>query len=842
MIKDFKAASSSYNDDSEVKILVKNSINYVPKVSVIIPVYNVDQYLRKCLKSIVNQTLTEIEIICVDDGSTDSSLMILKEFAKSDNRITLVAPQHIGTGRCRNIALGLVKGEYIGFVDPDDWVEDEYFEKLYSATNGRPDIVFQSARREVYPEENREIIIDTPKGANEYIFRFNIINYSGHLWSKIFNRNFIEEHHLKNYFSKRAQDLLLTFPAILLAKEIRCINHAKYFYRKGHKSACTVEYTPKDAEELFALYSQIEEKVSEFNENMLSLVKYKKNLTLRKTYEASNESVKSVIRTKAQNLYEVDFDISNKLKNVITINNPAPNSIDKLWWGDYWLGLDLAQGLKHDGHYIKINYYDIKQLNLSSDINIVIRGINRSFCIDSKRLNILYLISHPDDVSLKEVIQYDIVIVASKRKCQYFKKQGIRAYYLPQFTNPERFFYEQDSAFKTKILFVGNAYGGMRPAVDYATKNNLPISVFGKFWDKYLSDRKYIKGEYIDNNDLHKYYSNADIVLNDTNDNMKQEGFVSNRIHDASACKSFVISDYLPEIEEIYGDSIPMFRTETEFCQIVEYYLNHPEERRQKAEQAYKITLKYYTNIVFCKNLKKIISEYVLLKRPLSILSDYLLLPYNLYRYKNLRKLFSPNLMERLAKVPYTNKVEEEKERKEKDESLNKIRRLLIPVRIDVKNQGNDGNNLIITTDGKISTPEYLAKDGSTGYVIEYNKLINIIKIKVIRDGELIINFKSQDKRLNGDKYPFWIDYKSIKINGTEILSSPISTWHDKPYRYKMPVQNTQELTIEIENEYYAYSKESLLDILEKFNKESLQKINLHQFQYICEMCKKYKK
>lgn len=826
-------------DNTDVKILVKNNISYTPKVSIIIPVYNVETYLNKCMDSVINQTLKEIEIICVDDGSTDSSLKILKKYAKSDNRITLIAPKHIGTGRCRNIALRLVKGEYVGFVDPDDWIEDEYFEKLYSFTDGEPDIVFQTARREIYPDENREVVIDTPKSNNDIIFRFNIINYSGHLWSKLFKRSFIELHNFKNSFTKRAQDLLLTFPAILLAKEIRCINHAKYFYRKGHKSACTVEYTPQDAEELISLYSQIENKVSEFNENMLALVKYKKNQTLKKTYSTSSETVKNILRKNVKSLYEIDFDISSNEERLVTIKNPAPNSIDMLWWGDYWLGLDLAQGLKEKGMFVKIDYFDLDKPIPNSYVNIVIRGMNRNLPVDSHKLNIMYLISHPDDVSLKEVEQYNIVIVASKKKCKYFRDQGIKAYYLPQFTNPKRFYNEKDSAFKTHILFVGNAYNGIRPAVEYATKNHLPISIFGKYWSKYISDKKYIKGEYIDNNDLHKYYSNAEIVLNDTNDNMKREGFVSNRIHDVTACKAFVISDYLPEIEEMYGDAIPMYRNEKEFCQIVEYYLNHPEERRQKAEQAYKITLKYYTNIIFSKNLKKIISEYVFLKRPLSILSDYILLPYNLYRFKNLKKLISPKIIEQLTQASY--EKEEERARKEKQDALNKIRRLLIPVRIDVKNQGEQGNNLVVTAEGKISTPDYFAKDGSPGYVIEYNKLVNKIKLKVIRNGELIINFKSQDKRYQGEKYPFWIDYKSIKINGTDILQSPVSVWHDKPYRYRMSVINTQELTIEIENNYYAYSAELLLDILEKFGKEELQKIDLLQFQYICEMCKKSK-
>jgi len=618
------------------EIIVQNQINHTPQISVIIPVYNVRPFLRQCLDSIVKQTLKAIEIICVDDGSTDGSLDILKEYAAKDKRITLVAPGHIGTGYCRNIALSLAKGEYIGFVDPDDWIEEQYFEKLYSATTEKPDIVFQTSRIETYWQEKREVIIDTPKGANDYAFKFNTINYSAHLWSKIFKRSFVERHNLKNSFTKRSQDLLFTFPALLLAKNIKCINHAKYYYRKGRKSACTVEYTPQDAQEVFVLYSQIEHNVGEFDKNMLSLVKYKKDLTLKKMYTENQREVQQIIRDNAKDLYEVDFDLYEDNERKIAIRNPSPNSVDKLWWGDYWLGLDLAQALKGQGYNVRTDYYGGRSDN-NAKINLVIRGAPREVKLNKHNLNILYLISHPDDVTIREVSKYSLVVVGSQKKCEYLRGYGINAYYLPQFTNPHRFFYEEDKAFKTQLLFVGNAYEIIRPAVKYATKNGLPISVYGRFWERYI-DNRYIKGEYIDNNDLHKYYSNADIVLNDTNENMRIDGFISNRIYDATACKAFVISDYMPEIKEIYGDAIPMYKTEKEFVELVEYYLSHPEERKQKAEQVHQITMKSYTNTAFAENLKHIIDDYSLRKRCLSIIFDYLLLPYNLIKLKYLKK------------------------------------------------------------------------------------------------------------------------------------------------------------------------------------------------------------
>ena len=110
--------------DTKAEILIQNKINYTPKVSVIIPVYNVEEYLRECLDSVVNQTLKEIEIICVDDGSTDNSLEILKEYAKKDNRITVISRENRGVGYSRNEGISVSKGEFIAFMDPDDYYPD----------------------------------------------------------------------------------------------------------------------------------------------------------------------------------------------------------------------------------------------------------------------------------------------------------------------------------------------------------------------------------------------------------------------------------------------------------------------------------------------------------------------------------------------------------------------------------------------------------------------------------------------------------------------------------------------------------------------------------------------
>lgn len=102
-----------------------------PKVSVIIPVYNAEKYLRECLDSVVNQTLKEIEIICVDDGSTDGSLTILREYRKKDKRVKVLTQANEGVSAARNRGLLSACGEFVAFLDSDDYIEISAYEISY---------------------------------------------------------------------------------------------------------------------------------------------------------------------------------------------------------------------------------------------------------------------------------------------------------------------------------------------------------------------------------------------------------------------------------------------------------------------------------------------------------------------------------------------------------------------------------------------------------------------------------------------------------------------------------------------------------------------------------------
>lgn len=214
-----------------------------PKVSVIIPVYNTAEFLRQCLDSIVNQTLQDIEIICVDDGSTDASLDILHEYASNDSRITILTQQNRGAGAARNTGIQIAHGEYLAFFDSDDFFDLRLLEKVTrkgDATNA--DIVMFGAKH--YNNQTHEFspmdyILNTKCLPNKDSFSsldvsdciFQLTTSSP--WSKLFRRSFSEKNGLKFQDLKNSEDILYVLSAISIANRISLVNEKLVSYRVG---------------------------------------------------------------------------------------------------------------------------------------------------------------------------------------------------------------------------------------------------------------------------------------------------------------------------------------------------------------------------------------------------------------------------------------------------------------------------------------------------------------------------------------------------------------------------------------------------------------------------------
>ena len=205
-----------------------------PKVSVIIPVYNAEKYLKQCLDSVTNQTLKEIEIICVDDGSTDKSLEILKEYNLKDNRIKIIKQTNSGAGIARNNAMKHSSGEFISFLDADDYYPYEYVLQhlFYEAEKNK---VLICGGNLLYLKGNN-IVSEIGKD-EKYIFQESgLINYNYHQQAYfyqryIYNRKMLIDNNIffPNY--RRFQDPPFFVKAMLTAKKFYAINENVYLYR-----------------------------------------------------------------------------------------------------------------------------------------------------------------------------------------------------------------------------------------------------------------------------------------------------------------------------------------------------------------------------------------------------------------------------------------------------------------------------------------------------------------------------------------------------------------------------------------------------------------------------------
>ena len=303
----------------------------------------------------------------------------------------------------------------------------------------------------------------------------------------------------------------------------------------------------------------------------------------------------------------------NKIVLVLPSSNRASSPYFYKKDGDFFLANDLKLGFEKLGYEVEYRFReDYDDLRLKNAGNVIyFKGYYNfeKLPIDDKkgRKTVLY-VYYLEGLHPKILGEVDAVASASKRFIdEYVFGNGYKGQYIPQYTNKERFKDANSEADKQfEVLFVGSDHTGKgRKSVDYALMANANLSVFGKFWDKSLR-RDVLKGSYIDNDELYKYYGNAKIVLNDHRKDMAYWGFVSNRIYDVSASGGFVFTDYVKEIEVEYGDSIVMYKNKEEFKEKLEYYLEHEDERKTLARKAQKITLEKFTNEVAAKKFVEI--------------------------------------------------------------------------------------------------------------------------------------------------------------------------------------------------------------------------------------------
>ena len=217
--------------------LEENNLSANPKVSIIVPVYNVEKYLSKCLDSLISQTLKDIEIIVVNDGATDNSPKIIEEYAQKDFRIKSINQKNQGLSGARNTGLMNAKGEFITFVDSDDWLDEDFIEKLYrSAINNNCDIAIGGMKRQREKTFKYRLNYSEEKVYTNLQEKLNIcrIPTCCYACGKLFKKELIQNRLFKKgvYF----EDVLWTPYVIKESKSLVTIPNTYYFYRANASS------------------------------------------------------------------------------------------------------------------------------------------------------------------------------------------------------------------------------------------------------------------------------------------------------------------------------------------------------------------------------------------------------------------------------------------------------------------------------------------------------------------------------------------------------------------------------------------------------------------------------
>lgn len=234
-------------------------------------------------------------------------------------------------------------------------------------------------------------------------------------------------------------------------------------------------------------------------------------------------------------------------------------------WGDTWFARDLADALRRRGHMARVVRKSQTESVESDDVVLVLRGLKEMEPKSGNAAWMLWVISHPEEVTVSELERYDAVFAAS---AHWSLSRAHAITPLLQATNPRRFVTRPRRS-PGEVLFVGNTRGQFRPIVRDALEVGASPAIFGSGWEGFVPEPMW-RGEYLDNMELPLAYARADVVLNDHWADMAREGFLSNRLFDATAAGARIISDRALGLEEVFGRNVRTYSDPRELRELLE--------------------------------------------------------------------------------------------------------------------------------------------------------------------------------------------------------------------------------------------------------------------------------
>lgn len=229
------------------------------KLSIVIPVYNLAQYIEKCLNSIINQPFKDYEIICVNDGSTDNSLEVLNRYK---DKIIIIDKENEGSGIARNTGIDRAQGEYIFFIDGDDWIEDNVLEKIVNKADELNTDILIFGGLSYYGAKGQNGGYSKNKLPKKYFNRVfsskdikkDVFKFPSTPWSKLYRREFLLKNNIRFQNIKVGQDQLPFFHSMITAERIAILPENIYCYRKNRQGSAMTVKKKKNFSPIYVFY------------------------------------------------------------------------------------------------------------------------------------------------------------------------------------------------------------------------------------------------------------------------------------------------------------------------------------------------------------------------------------------------------------------------------------------------------------------------------------------------------------------------------------------------------------------------------------------------------------
>lgn len=287
-------------------------------ISIIIPVYNVGEYIKECLDSILMQSYTDLQIIVVDDESTDNTIDIVKDYEDKFDNFTLLHQKNAGVSVARNTAFPYIKGDYTIYIDPDDFLELDMLENMYNKAKARNVDIVISEFYVYYDEEDKrnyveKYNIDPRKIYNNYEVMNLMLNYElqGQLWNKLFKTELLKEINFKFEPHRYIQDAFPVFKAIHASKGTCFIDRPLYYYRQRATSTVHKKNAKLAEDYYFAMSSiinYIKDKKIKVSEKSLRIFRIKVLAHFIAHYTNAHEN--NTLRTFKKSKY-IELSVNN---------------------------------------------------------------------------------------------------------------------------------------------------------------------------------------------------------------------------------------------------------------------------------------------------------------------------------------------------------------------------------------------------------------------------------------------------------------------------------------------------------------------------------------------------